>query len=299
MDAHFSKKIIDGKLIAKSILETLAQQIAKHKPLQPGLAFIRAGNDPASIFYVDRKQKVAAEIGVKSYVHLFEETVSETRLLETIEACNKDPAVHGILVQTPLPKHLNQQRILNSVHVEKDVDGFNTLNLGKLCQEDPSGFIPCTPAGILELLKASNIATEGAHVVILGRSLIVGKPLALLLSQKKSSANATVTLCHSKSKNLEAILRSADIIVAAIGKAGFVKRHMIKENAVVIDVGITRVSDPGQPNGYTIAGDVDFKDVIEQVSKITPVPGGVGPMTIAMLMKNTFKAFEHQLPFSA
>lgn len=296
MNPTANKKIIDGNTIARNILHNLAQEIAKFKPLQPGLTFIRAGNDPASIFYVDRKQKVAAEIGIKSAVHLFEENVAENQLLQTIDKCNQDPSTHAILVQTPLPSHLNQLLILNSVHAHKDVDGFNAINLGKLCQEDDSGFVPCTPAGILELIKESNIKIEGAHIVILGRSLIVGKPLALLLCQKKPFTNATVTLCHSKTHDIEGILKSADIIVAAIGKAHFLKGNMVKDNVVVIDVGITRVNDPTNPKGYSIVGDVDFNQVIERASKITPVPGGVGPMTIAMLMKNTFQAFKNQLP---
>jgi len=295
MDPSVNKKIIDGNSIARSILQNLVQEIAKFKPLQPGLTFIRAGNDPPSVFYVNRKQKVAAEIGIRSAVHLFEEKVSERQLLQTIDKCNNDPSTNGILVQMPLPPHLNQQFILNSIHPHKDVDGFNAVNLGKLCKEDDSGFIPCTPAGIFELLKASNVKVEGAHIVILGRSLIVGKPLALLLCQNKPSANATVTLCHSKTHGLESILKSADIIVAAIGKALFLKGNMVKDNVVVIDVGITRVNDPAHPKGYSILGDVDFNQVIQHASKITPVPGGVGPMTITMLMKNTFQAFKNQL----
>lgn len=209
-----------------------------------------------------------------------------------VEALNNDPSIHGILVQAPLPKHIDEKTIFRTVLPEKDVDGFHTVNIGKLCQEDPSGSVACTPAGIIELLKRSDISTEGKHVVVLGRSLIVGKPVSLLFLQKGAFGNATVTVCHSRTQNIAAVVKQADIVVAAIGRAHFVTADMLKPGAVVIDVGINRIEDSSRKSGYRLVGDVDFEAASGIVSAMTPVPGGVGPMTVAMLMQNTLNAYK-------
>ena len=227
-------------------------------------------------------------------LHVFPETVTQEVLFTFIDQLNADNTVHGILVQAPLPSHIDETLTFRRIDAAKDVDGFHTVNLGKLCQEDRSGFVACTPQGIMELLERSNLSLEGKHVVILGRSLIVGKPFALLAVQKGPFANATVTICHSRTKNLPELVRQADVVVAAMGKPEFVTADMIKENAVVIDVGINRVADASRKSGYRLTGDVDFSAVSEKASHITPVPGGVGPMTVALLMKNTVKAYRQQ-----
>lgn len=283
--------LIDGNLIAATIVAELKAEVAAFSGRKPCIALVRVGEDPASVSYVRKKEKTAAEIGVTSRIILPPITISQTELFKLLDDLNADPAVDGILVQSPLPKHIDEVAVFRRVAPEKDVDGFNTLNLGKVAQEDESGFVACTPAGIMELLIRSGVDLKGKHVVVLGRSLIVGKPVALLALQKKAGANATVTVCHSATTNLSAITRQADVLIAAIGRPEFVTADMVKPGAVVIDVGINRVPDPSKKTGYRLTGDVNFSDVSPHCAKITPVPGGVGPMTVAMLMKNTVKAF--------
>lgn len=282
-------ELIDGNLIAKQVLAELKEKIEKiSRETVPHIVVIRVGDDPASVSYVSKKQKTAAEIGMKSTLKLFPESVSQPELEAAIDAFNADPGVHGILIQAPLPPHINETEIFNRVSPDKDVDGFSTVNIGRLVQELPGAFAACTPAGIIELLERSGVETSGKHVVVIGRSLIVGKPASLLLISKKS--NATVTICHSRTRNLAEITRRADILVAAIGRAKFVTEEMVKPGAVVIDVGINRVPDTSKKSGFRLVGDVDFENVAPKCEKITPVPGGVGPMTVAMLMKNTLAA---------
>ena len=285
-------KLIDGNTIAKTIIDDLTETVGQIKGAKPCVAFIRVGDDPASVSYVRKKQKTAEVIGIDSELTLLEEKIHQDALFEVIERYNCDPRINGILIQAPLPPHINEMATFNCVAPEKDVDGFHTLNIGKLCQEDPSGFIACTPAGIVELIKRSEIETEGKHVVVLGRSQIVGKPAALLMVRKQLPGNATVTICHSRTQNLEEITRRADILIAAIGKAHFVNRNMVKEGVAILDVGINRIPDKTKKSGYRLVGDVDFEAVSPLCSKITPVPGGVGPMTVAMLMQNTVKAYQ-------
>lgn len=287
-------ELIDGNAISQEILQELKTELAALDGPRPGVAFVRVGEDPASVFYVNKKQKVAAEIGVTSNLHVLPEDVSREELLSLIDRLNADASVHGILVQAPLPGHLSEREVFNRVSPDKDVDGFNVINIGKLCQEDPSAFVACTPAGVIELLKRSGVATSGQRVAIVGRSLIVGKPAALLLMMKAEFGNATVTVCHSRTPDLASVTREADIIVAAMGRANFITADMVKEGAVVIDVGINRVEDATKKRGYRIAGDVDFEQVAPKCARITPVPGGVGPMTVAMLMKNTVAAYRRQ-----
>lgn len=285
--------IIDGNKIASQIIAELTEQVATLAQ-PPCVAFVRVGDDPASISYVTKKQKTAAAIGIDSRLTLFPDSVSQEELFAFIAQLNQDPTVHGILIQSPLPSHIDETAAFRQVLPEKDVDGFHTVNLGKLCQEDPTGFTACTPQGVMELLVRSGISLQGKHVVVIGRSLIVGKPFALLAMQKNSAANATVTVCHSRTTGLAELVRQADVIVAAIGKAGFVTADMIKPGAIVIDVGINRVPDASRKSGYRLVGDVDFDGASVVASFITPVPGGVGPMTVALLMKNTVKAFQQQ-----
>lgn len=287
-------ELIDGNTISRGIIKDLKKEVAQIQGDRPGITFIRIGEDQASIAYVNRKQKMAAEIGMVSSIIALPSNTRKEELFKKIDELNEDPKVHGILIQAPLPGHLVEREIFNRVAAIKDVDGFSAANLGKLCQEDESGFVACTPGGIIELLKASRVEIEGKHVVILGRSLIVGKPAALLMMKRSVDGNATVTVCHSKTKNLSSILKQADVIIAAIGKAKFVKAEMVKEGVVVIDVGINRVDDATKKEGYRLVGDVDFENVSKVASKISPVPGGVGPMTVAMLMKNTLKAYKQQ-----
>lgn len=285
-------KLIDGNTIAKAIIEDLTTAVGQITGPKPCVAFIRVGDDPASVSYVRKKQKTAEAIGIESELTLLEETISQEALFEVIEGYNRDPRINGILIQAPLPSHIDETATFNCVVPEKDVDGFHTLNIGKLCQEDPSGFVACTPAGIVELIKRSEIETEGKHVVVLGRSQIVGKPAALLMVRKELPGNATVTICHSRTRNLAEITRRADILIAAIGKAHFVDQSMVKEGISILDVGINRIPDETKKSGYRLVGDVDFEAVSPLCSHITPVPGGVGPMTVAMLMQNTLKAYQ-------
>ena len=283
-------ELIDGHRIAAEVIGELKAEVSALSGRKPCLALVRVGDDPASVSYVRQKEKTAAEIGIVGRLLLPPATISPAELFALIDQLNADPAVDGILVQSPLPPHLDELAVFRRISPAKDVDGLGTVNLGKIAQEDDSGFISCTPAGIMELLARSGVRLAGRHVVVLGRSLLVGKPIALLAVQKKAWANATVTLCHSQTTVLPAIARQADILIAAIGRAEFVTAEMVKPGAVVIDVGINRVPDPAKKSGYRLVGDVHFSSVAPIVSRITPVPGGVGPMTVAMLMKNTVKA---------
>ena len=289
--------LIDGKAIAAKIHEETAAKVREliSQNIQPAVAFVRVGEDPASKVYVGMKEKMAAKLGIKSILHILPTETTEEDLLKLIYQLNQDASVHGILVQAPLPAHIRQEKIFETVLPSKDVDGFHPTNVGKLMLGDTDGFIPCTPGGIHELLIRSNINTQGAHVVILGRGNIVGKPMASILIQKSPHANSTVTICHSHTQNIKEICRSADILIAAIGVAEFVKADMVKPGAVVIDVGVNRIEDFSAPRGYRLVGDVDFNAVQPIAGKITPNPGGVGPMTIALLMKNTVRAAQLSL----
>jgi len=283
-------ELIDGNKIAADIIAELKAEVATLPGRRPCIALVRVGEDPASVSYVTKKQKTSAEIGIESRLILPPVTITPDELFALIDRLNADPEVDGILVQSPLPKGFNEVAVFRRIAAAKDVDGFHVLNLGKLAQEDETGFVACTPAGIMEMLQRSGVSIAGKHVVVLGRSLIVGKPVALLAVQRKAWANATVTVCHSQTANLPALTRQADVLIAAIGKAEFVTADMVKPGAVVIDVGMNRVADPAKKSGFRLTGDVHFPTVSPLCSKITPVPGGVGPMTVAMLMKNTVKA---------
>jgi methylenetetrahydrofolate dehydrogenase (NADP+)/methenyltetrahydrofolate cyclohydrolase len=283
-------ELIDGNQIAATIIAELKAEVAALPGRKPCIALVRVGDDPASVSYVKKKEKTSAEIGIESRIILPPVTITQDELFQLIDGLNADPTVDGILVQSPLPKGINEVAVFRRIAAEKDVDGFHVLNLGKVAQEDPNGFVACTPAGIMELLKRSGVKLSGKHVVVLGRSLIVGKPVALLALQRTEWANATVTVCHSQTTNLPAITRQADVLIAAIGKAEFVTADMVKPGAVVIDVGMNRVPDATKKAGYRLTGDVHFPTVSPLCSKITPVPGGVGPMTVTMLMANTVKA---------
>jgi len=288
-------EIIDGNQIAAAIVNELKAEVATLTGRQPCIALVRVGEDPASVSYVKKKQVMAAEIGIESRLILPPATIPQAELFALIDQLNADSGVDGILVQSPLPKGIDEVAVFRRIAAHKDVDGFHTMNLGKLAQEDDTGFVACTPAGIMELLRRSNVSLAGKHVVVLGRSLIVGKPAALLAVQRKAWANATVTICHSQTANLPSITRQADVLIAAIGKAEFVTADMVKPGAVVIDVGVSRVPDATKKSGYRLTGDVHFPTVSPLCAKITPVPGGVGPMTVAMLMKNTVKARRQNL----
>ena len=282
--------LINGNEIASTIIAELKTEVAQINGRKPCLALVRVGEDPASVSYVKKKEKTAAEIGVTSRVILPPVDISQGELEALIDQLNADESVDGILVQSPLPSPLDELAIFRRVSPAKDVDGFHTINLGKVAQEDETGFVACTPAGVMELLARSGVDLRGKHVVVLGRSLIVGKPVGLLALQKKAGANATITICHSATTDLPSITRLADVLIAAIGRAHFVTADMVKPGAVVIDVGINRIPDATRKSGNRLVGDVDFDAVSQKVAKITPVPGGVGPMTVAMLMKNTVKA---------
>lgn len=286
--------LIDGRAIAAQVLADLRPRLEtlRTRGVQPGLVFVRVGEDPASRVYVERKEKMAAELGIRSETHVLPESTSEAQLLDLLDRLNRDETWHGILVQAPLPRHIRPERVYAAVRPDKDVDGFHPVNMGRLLLGDPGGFVPCTPAGIQELLVRSGISWEGAHVVILGRGNIVGKPLAALLCQKAPRANATVTLCHSATRDLAAHCRRADILVAAMGVPEFVRAEMVRPGAVVVDVGVNRVPDPNRPGAARLVGDVAFAEVQAVAGRITPNPGGVGPMTIAMLMQNTVRAAE-------
>jgi methylenetetrahydrofolate dehydrogenase (NADP+)/methenyltetrahydrofolate cyclohydrolase len=285
-------QILDGRETAQAIKDSLklevAQLASRGEPV-PHLVAILVGNNGASETYVASKVKSCNEVGFKSTLIRLEEETSEFKLLEIIRELNADPDVDGILVQLPLPSHISAEEVINTIDSAKDVDGFHPNNVGRMVLGQPT-FIPATPHGIMLLLEHYKVETKGKHAVVIGRSNIVGRPMSILLSGAGNPGNCTVTICHSSTKNLEDICRSADIIVAALGRPGFVKADMVKEGAVIIDVGITRVKDDSKKTGYRISGDVDFAAVAPKCSFITPVPGGVGPMTIAALMKNTFRA---------
>ena len=287
-------QLIDGRAIAAQIQGELAGRVAalKQRGVTPGLAFVRVGEDAASKVYVGRKEKACADLGISSETHVLPENTTEAELLALLGKLNSDSRLHGILVQAPLPKHIREAVVYSTVLPQKDVDGFHPVNVGKLMLGDPTGFHPCTPAGILELLARSQVKTDGAEVVVLGRGNIVGKPMAAMLCQKGKNANATVTICHSATRDIQTHCRRADILIAAMGVAEFVKADMVKPGAVVIDVGVNRISDPTAKSGSRLVGDVDFKNVQPIAGKITPNPGGVGPMTIAMLLQNTVRAAE-------
>ena len=283
-----SANIIKGSEIAEQIRAELRTDIAalKEKGITPGLAVVLVGEDPASQSYVRMKGKACEDLGLFSQTIVKPADTSEEELLDLIDSLNADPRIHGILVQLPLPKHIDENKVILRIEPDKDVDGFHPVNVGKMLIGEP-GFLPCTPHGIQEMLMRSGNDPEGKHVVVVGRSNIVGKPVAAILVQKKKGANATVTIAHSRTKDLASITRAGDILVAAMGSPEFIKADMVKEGAVVIDVGSNRIEDPSAKKGYRWAGDVDFENVKEKASAITPVPGGVGPMTIVMLMKNT------------
>lgn len=281
--------LIDGKVIAQKIHAESKTAVAelKVRGVPPGLAVVLVGDDPASRAYVRSKDKMCLELGMHSVKHELSADTSEAALIALVQQLNADPRIHGILVQSPPPPQINERAIIETIDPRKDVDGFHPTNVAKLALGDPDGFVPCTPLGCQRLLIESGVETAGANVVVLGRSMIVGKPMALLLMNKGRGGDATVTVAHSRTKHLADVCRSADILIAAIGRAEFVRADFVKDGAVVIDVGINRVEDPSAAKGYKIVGDVAFAEVAPKCRAITPVPGGVGPMTIAMLMANT------------
>lgn len=285
---------LDGAAIAREVRAEIATEVATlgGRGVQPGLAVVIVGDDPASAVYVRAKGKACNEAGMHSETLALPASTSESELVAVIDRLNDDPAIHGILVQLPLPGHINSEQVLQRVNPAKDVDGFHPINVGKLVIGDPTAFRPCTPYGVQQMLLRSGIDTNGAHAVIVGRSTIVGKPMANLLMQNGPGGNATVTVCHSRSRDLPALTRSADILVVAIGRPEFVTGEMVGEGAVVVDVGINRVEDASAARGYRLVGDVAFAAAAERAAAITPVPGGVGPMTIAMLLRNTLQAAE-------
>ena len=288
------ENLIDGKAIAADIQRELGIRVAalKARGITPGLAFVRVGEDPASKVYVGRKEKACAELGIISETHVLPEATSEADLLALLDRLNRANHLHGILVQAPLPKHIRESVIYSSVLPTKDVDGFHPVNVGKLMLGDETGFKPCTPAGVVELLVRSGVKTAGAEVVILGRGNIVGKPMAAMLCQKGRTANSTVTICHSATRDIAGHCRRADIIVAAMGVPEFLKADMIRPGAVIMDVGVNRIPDPSAKTGSRLVGDVAFAEIQPIAGRITPNPGGVGPMTIAMLLQNTVRAAE-------
>ena len=288
-------KIIDGKLISDQIKKEIAAEVADmidHGQPAPHLAAVIVGEDGASQTYVASKEKACHSVGMTSSIYRLPAKTTEQELLDTVKFLNEDPEIDGYIIQLPLPKHIDEDKIINAIKPSKDVDGFTSINVGRLQLGLPC-FVPATPNGIMELIKRSGIETVGKNVVVLGRSNIVGTPMAILMSRK--GIDSTVTLCHSRTQNLAEICRRADILVAAIGKQGFVTADMVKPGAVVIDVGIHRIEDSNSPKGYKILGDVDYDEVYKVASKITPVPGGVGPMTIVSLLQNTLKAAKGEI----
>lgn len=283
-------KIIDGKAVAAAVLDECRTEVAEMKSqgITPGLAVVLVGSDPASQVYVGSKARTCEDLGIYSQKIELPEETTQDELIRVVEELNADPAIHGILVQSPPPKHIDEEAVIRTIDPRKDVDGFHPENVAKLALEDPSGFVPCTPAGCMRLLREAGVETKGANAVVIGRSMIVGKPMALLLMAKGS--DATVTVAHSRSRDLPGICRQADIVIAAVGRPEMVTTDWVREGAVVIDVGINRVDDPSKKRGYRLTGDVAYEEVAPKCAAITPVPGGVGPMTIAMLMKNTLKA---------
>ncbi len=285
---------IDGVAIAAKVLQEtrLRAEALIAKGVRPGLAVVLVGDDPASRAYVRSKDKRAAELGFHSVKKELPASTTQAELIALVEELNRDPAVHGILVQSPPPSHIDEAAVVLAIDPRKDVDGFHPVNVAKLAMDDPTGFVPCTPLGCIRLLTESGIETAGRRAVVVGRSMIVGKPMALLLMRRGEGGDATVTVAHSRSGDLAAITREADIVIAAIGRPHFLGAGHIRDGAVVIDVGINRVEDPSNPKGYRLVGDVDYDAVAPKCAAITPVPGGVGPMTIAMLLSNTVTAAE-------
>jgi methylenetetrahydrofolate dehydrogenase (NADP+)/methenyltetrahydrofolate cyclohydrolase len=290
-------ELIDGRAIAKKVRAEVAQRSKSlaHLGIKPGLAVVLVGDDPASAVYVSAKGKATEEAGMYSMTVRLDADTSQEELLARVDALNADPAIHGILVQMPLPRQIDPDAVIRRIDPAKDVDGFHPVNVGKMLIGERDGFIPCTPAGIQVMLKESGVRTPGKNCVIIGRSNIVGKPMAALMMQDREDANCTVTVCHRHTADLKAQTRAADILIVAAGRPRIVTGDMVKPGAVVIDVGTNRVSDPKAKGGTRLQGDVDFESVREVASKITPVPGGVGPMTIAMLMSNTVRAAEMTL----
>jgi methylenetetrahydrofolate dehydrogenase (NADP+)/methenyltetrahydrofolate cyclohydrolase len=285
---------IDGAAVAAKVMEETKARIAAlaKRGVRPGLAVVLVGDDPASRAYVRSKDRKAAELGLHSVKHELPADTSQATLLALVAELNADPAVHGILVQSPPPPQINEAEVVLAIDPRKDVDGFHPVNVAKLAMEDPTGFVPCTPLGCIRLLQEAGIETAGKSAVVVGRSMIVGKPMALLLMKRGPGGDATVTVAHSRTRNLAEVTRGADIVIAAIGRPHFLGAEHIREGAVVIDVGINRVDDPTHPKGYRLVGDVDYDAVASKCAAITPVPGGVGPMTIAMLMANCVTAAE-------
>ena len=286
-----SAKIIDGNKVAEEMQAEMVDEVAKLKAdgITPGLSVVLVGEDPASKVYVRNKTRTCKKLGIKSDQHSLDADTSEEDLLALVEKLNNDDTVHGILVQMPLPKHINENSVIKAISPDKDVDGFHPVNVGKMVIGEP-GFLPCTPHGVQKLLQRSGVEISGKHVVVVGRSNIVGKPVANILLQKQDGANATVTICHTGTDDIAAHTRQADIIIAAAGRPNTVTADMVKDGVAVIDVGVNRVDDPSAKRGFRLVGDVDFDAVKEKASAISPVPGGVGPMTITMLMHNTINS---------
>ena len=289
--------MIDGKSVSQKVLDECALEVENisAKGIKPGLAVVLVGNDPASKAYVGSKVKACQKLGIHSVKIELPEDTTQEKLLQVIDELNGDSSIHGILVQSPPPDHIDESTVVRKISPQKDVDGFHPENVAKLTLEDSDGFIPCTPLGCLRLLQEYDIDTNGANVVVVGRSMIVGKSMALLLMANNANANATVTVAHSRTKDLKSICSSADIIIAAVGIPNIIGKEHVSDGAVIIDVGINRVNDENAKRGYRLVGDVNFAEVADKCSAITPVPGGVGPMTIAMLISNTIKACQKSL----
>ena len=290
-------QLIDGKSVSQKVLDECALEVERisAKGIKPGLAVVLVGNDPASKAYVGSKVKTCQKLGIHSVKIELPEDTTQEKLLQVIDELNGDSLIHGILVQSPPPDHIDESTVVRKISPQKDVDGFHPENVAKLTLEDSDGFIPCTPLGCLRLLQEYDIDTNGANVVVVGRSMIVGKSMALLLMANNANANATVTVAHSRTKDLKSICSSADIIIAAVGIPNIIGKEHVSDGAVIIDVGINRVNDENAKRGYRLVGDVNFAEVADKCSAITPVPGGVGPMTIAMLISNTIKACQKSL----
>ena len=290
-------QLIDGKSVSQKVLDECALEVENisAKGIKPGLAVVLVGNDPASKAYVGSKVKTCQKLGIHSVKIELPEDTAQEKLLQVIDELNGDSSIHGILVQSPPPDHIDESTVVRKISPQKDVDGFHPENVAKLTLEDSDGFIPCTPLGCLRLLQEYDIDTNGANVVVVGRSMIVGKSMALLLMANNANANATVTVAHSRTKDLKSICSSADIIIAAVGIPNIIGKEHVSDGAVIIDVGINRVNDENAKRGYRLVGDVNFAEVADKCSAITPVPGGVGPMTIAMLISNTIKACQKSL----
>ncbi len=289
--------LIDGKQTAADIREEIKNEVAeivKQGKRPPHLVAVLVGNDPASMTYVGSKERLSKKVGFNSTLLHFDENISEADLLKTVADLNRDDTVDGYIVQLPLPSHIDSQKVIMAIDPAKDVDGFHPVNLGKMMAQLP-GFLPATPYGIIELIKRYNIETSGKNVLIIGRSLIVGRPLSILMSQKREGGNATVTVAHSRTKNIKELALQADIIITALGKAHFLTADMVKDGVVVIDAGINSIDAPETKRGYRLVGDADFENISKKASYMTPVPGGVGPMTIAMLLKNTLQAYKYQV----